>query len=172
VGKEFGHEMRMLVIHSKETTFTIPSLAATATKQEELMWSKDYDLYLKKKTKYEDEKAKVFAIKLSHCDEPMKNKVESHAQYATMEQGSDVTILLETIKEIAFDSNEKQYPARLAAIAWKQLHFVTSKRTKHLCCFTTGSLKQWIGRNICMARLFPRSWWTMTRARTKLMRSD
>jgi hypothetical protein len=60
------------------------------TKQDEMKWTIDYDVIIKKKTKYDDEKAKVFAIILSHCDEPMKNKVEGHPKYAQMEQDCDV----------------------------------------------------------------------------------
>jgi hypothetical protein len=77
MGKEFGHKMRMLVIHKKETTFTPPTLDENTTKQDEMKWSKDYNLYLKKKTQYNKEKAKVFAIILGQCDEPMKTKAEA-----------------------------------------------------------------------------------------------
>jgi Zinc knuckle len=123
VGREFGHEMRMLVLYGKGATFAAPTLDANATKQDEMKWSKDYDVFIKKKTKYDDEKAKVFAIILSRCDEPMKNKVEGHQKYAQMEQDCDVAALLEVIKESAFDSHERQYSARQAASAWKQLAY-------------------------------------------------
>jgi hypothetical protein len=46
-----------------------------------LKWSKDYDLYIKQKTKYYDEKAK-FAIILSCCNEPMQKNVEGHPKFA------------------------------------------------------------------------------------------
>jgi hypothetical protein len=45
-----------------------------------MKWSKDYDIYIKKKTKYDEEKAKVFDIILGQCDEPMQNKVEGHSK--------------------------------------------------------------------------------------------
>jgi hypothetical protein len=84
-----------------------------------MKWSHDYDVFIKKKTKYDDEKAKVFAIILSWCDEPMKNKVEGHQKYAQMEQDCDLAALLEVIKESAFDLHEQQYLAHQAASAWK-----------------------------------------------------
>jgi hypothetical protein len=43
VGREFGHEMRMLVLYGKGATFAAPTLDANATKQDEMKWSKDYD---------------------------------------------------------------------------------------------------------------------------------
>jgi hypothetical protein len=121
VGREFGHEMRMLVLYGKEASIVPPTLDASTTKQNEMKWSKDCDVFIKKKTKFDDEKAKVFAIILSHCDEPMENKVERHPKYAQMEQDCDVAALLEVIKESVFDSHEQQYPACQAASAWKQL---------------------------------------------------
>jgi hypothetical protein len=54
VGQEFGHKMRMLVLYGKAASFVVPTLDASATKQDELKWSKDYDLYVKKKTQYDD----------------------------------------------------------------------------------------------------------------------
>jgi hypothetical protein len=47
-------------------------------------WSKDYDVYIKKKTNYDEEKAKVFAIILGQCNEPMQNKVEGHPKFARL----------------------------------------------------------------------------------------
>jgi hypothetical protein len=123
VGKEFGHEMRMLVLYGKEASIVPPTLDASATKQGEMKWSKDYDVFIKKKTKYDDKKAKVFAIVLSHCNEPMKNKVEGHQKYTQKEQDCDVAAMLEVIKESAFDLHEQQYSACQAASAWKQLAY-------------------------------------------------
>jgi hypothetical protein len=40
-----------------------------------------------------------------------------------MEQDCDVAALLEVIKESAFESSDKQYSARQAANAWKQLAY-------------------------------------------------
>jgi hypothetical protein len=52
--------------------------------------------------KYEEEKAKVFAIILGQCDETMQNKVEGHSKFAQMEQDCDVAALLEVIKGKCF----------------------------------------------------------------------
>ena len=122
VGKQFGRNMMWLVQRMEETTFQIPTLSTNATRVEELQWTRDYDLYIKNKQKYEDEKARVFAIILGQCDETMKNKVESKGSvYEKMQRDSDVIALLNMIKESAFDAHEKQYAPRQAAVAWKQL---------------------------------------------------
>jgi hypothetical protein len=61
MGKEFCHKMRMLVLYGKGANFA--ALDASMMKQDEMIWSKDYDVYIKKiKDKIDDEKAKVFAI--------------------------------------------------------------------------------------------------------------
>ena len=48
VGREFGQEMRLLVLQLKETVYDEPELANNPSKQDELKWGKEYDLYLKK----------------------------------------------------------------------------------------------------------------------------
>jgi hypothetical protein len=122
VGKEFGHEMKLLVTQGKETSFSVPDLPDKATKQQELMWGKDYDLYLKKKNQYAEQKAKVFTIVLGQCDETMRNRVETQcATFQQHEEECNVVALLDVIKECAFNSNDKQYPPRQAGMALKQL---------------------------------------------------
>jgi hypothetical protein len=85
VGQEFGHEMRLLVLYRKTASFVAPTLDASVTTQHELKWRKDYDLYIQKKTKYDDEGQSICLV-LSCCNEPMKNKVEEHPKYAQMEE--------------------------------------------------------------------------------------
>jgi hypothetical protein len=123
--------MRMLVLYGKGAMFAAPTLDASATKQDEMKWSKDDDVYLKKKTKYDEEKAERFGMILGQCDEPEQNKVEGHLKFAQMEQDCDVAAVLEAIKETAFDSHEKQYSACQAANAWKQLVYCNTHRTNN-----------------------------------------
>jgi hypothetical protein len=89
VGKESGHKMRMLVLYGKGATSAAQTLDASAMKQDEMKWSKDYYFYIKKKTKYDDKKAKVFAII------PMQNKVEGHQKFA---QWSNIVTWLPCLK--------------------------------------------------------------------------
>jgi Zinc knuckle len=121
VGKTYGHEMNILVMQLTETQLVAPTLADEASRQAELLWSKNYDIYLKKKDRYEEQKAKVFALILGQCELPVKNLVESQDDYDTVAMGSDVIALLKMIKEAVFGSNDKKYPPRQAARAWLQL---------------------------------------------------
>jgi hypothetical protein len=50
VGQEFGHERRMLVLYGKEASIVPPTLDASTTKQDEMKWSKYYDVFIKKQT--------------------------------------------------------------------------------------------------------------------------
>ena len=63
VGKTFGHEMHVLVEQQKETTLEPPKpMKEMPSKMEELMWSKNYNVHLKKKVKYEEDKTKCLAL--------------------------------------------------------------------------------------------------------------
>ena len=119
VGKEYGQEMKMLVSQGKETAYTAPTLGDEPMQKEELAWGKDCNMYLKKKDWCDEQKAKVFATICGHCDEVMKNRVETHKDCKTADSMSDVVTLLKIVKGLAHDANDKKYPAKQAVEAWK-----------------------------------------------------
>lgn len=136
VGKVYGHEMKMLVIQLQETNIIEPDdLSEKPSRIEEMKWGKQYDLYLKKKDKYEEQKAKVFSIVVGQCETSMKNRIESQAGYATAEKDRDVIALLKMIKDIAFDANDKKYPPMQAALAWGQLTKMKQKEDEGLTAY-------------------------------------
>jgi hypothetical protein len=150
VGKEFGHKMRMLVLYGKGSTFAAPTLDASVMKQDEMKWSKYYDVYIKKKTKYDDEMAKVFGIILGQFDKPMQNKVEGHPKFAQMEQDCNVAALLEVIKESALIPVRIKIQHAKQQMRGSSWHIATSRRTKQLSSSISSSWRQWIGQNGCM----------------------
>ena len=135
VGKLYGHEMSVMVLQLTETNIAAPVLADKADRSQELIWGKEYDLYLKKKDRYDTEKAKVFALILGQCDLPVKNRVESLANFETVVEDRDVVTLLKMIKEAVFGSNDKKYPPRQAAKAWMQLMGVKQQPEESLVAY-------------------------------------
>jgi len=111
VGREYGQLMRMLVLQLKEATLPVPQLPDQATEQQKLIWGKDYDMYLKKKDRYEDDMAKVFAFILSQCDEDMKNKLRSDSTFEAIDDTFDVISLLTMIKDAVYNAHDKKSPA-------------------------------------------------------------
>ena len=81
----YGHEMKMLVIQLEEATWTEPTLEKGASRQEELRWGKEYNMVLKKRDRYKEQKGNVFAIIMKHCNEPVKNKIDGFEDYAKAE---------------------------------------------------------------------------------------
>jgi hypothetical protein len=120
-GQEFGHQMRVLLSQGKEAMQILPKLPEKATRAEELKWGKDYDMALRNNERFEKNKGQVFPIILGLCQETVKNKVESLSAYAKMEEDMDGVRLLGEIKAIAFESSEKQYPAKTAMISVREL---------------------------------------------------
>lgn len=122
VGKMFGHEMKKLVLHEEESEPTEPTYPADEKDRKAIaIWNKEYDQWLKLKRKYQEQKAKVFAIILGRCEKSMQNQVESEARFDDAEKDCDVIGLLKIIKSLAFDANEKKYPPRQAAWALRRL---------------------------------------------------
>ena len=135
IGKKYGYEMKMLITNAEETTFTPPTLPDEPTKHQELAWGKEYDMYLRKKQKYEDDKARVFAIIFDHCDEPMKNRLEGQKECREAEKNRDVIELIKIIKNAAYGATDKKYPARQAVEALKQLTKMWQGHEEHLTSY-------------------------------------
>ena len=121
VGQVYGKEMKTLVLQLLECGLTEPNYPDNGNEKQKAIWSKEYDQYLKKSEWYQDYKAKVFMIVMGQCTKLMKNWVEGMNGYNVLEKDSDVIGLLQVVKDVAFDSNEKWYPHLQACSAWKQL---------------------------------------------------
>jgi hypothetical protein len=117
----YGHEMKQLVLLGKEATPVAPKYPESGSEGEKAVWSKMYDQYLRKTEKYVDYKAKVFAVIWGQCDQTMKNRLESTAEYKKAEDTNDVVQLLRAIKDVAFDADDKKYPPLQAVVAWTNL---------------------------------------------------
>ena len=59
--------MKLLVLQLTESGPTVPTYPTNGTEEEKVIWSKEYDLYLKKHERYVDYKAKVFMIIMGQC---------------------------------------------------------------------------------------------------------
>ena len=91
---------------------------------------------MKKKDRYDNKKAKVFTIIMEPCEESMKHRVECSKDYVQVESDSDVKAVLTTIKDLAYGSNDKKFPARQATLAWKQIIHIKQEVGEELTvCF-------------------------------------
>ena len=63
--------------------------------------------------RYDDQKGKVFALLMNQCDEPVKNKIDSHEDYAKAEKDRDVIALLVKIKTESHNANNEDTKIRI-----------------------------------------------------------
>ena len=66
VGREFGQEMRMLVLKGTDGAPKEPQYPEgdQVTEKDKAIWSKEYNVYVKQRQLYKSDKAKVFTIVL------------------------------------------------------------------------------------------------------------
>jgi len=123
VGREYGYEMRSLVLSGKDGAPVEPEYpeGMKPSERDKAVWSKQYNLYLKKMDRYQTDKAKVFTIVLGQCEKAMKHRIEYASSYESLENNSDVAGLLKLIKDEAFDANDKKYTPLQAVHVWKSL---------------------------------------------------
>jgi hypothetical protein len=64
---------------------------------------------LDKADKYQSEKAKVFRLIIGQCVPAMKHKIEGDTKYPALVEASDVTGLLQFMKELVYSTHSTQY---------------------------------------------------------------
>ena len=99
------------------------------------MWGKEYDLYLKKKDRYESDKAKVFALIISQCDEAMRSQLQADSTFEAVDEQADVVTLLKMIKAALTGAYGKTYPPKQALQAWRQMLSGGQKNDEHLTAY-------------------------------------
>jgi hypothetical protein len=104
VGVEYGRDMRMLVEHGTEKTFTEPRIPRSDDTTPGLMekYKTELRIFHRYKKDFQDNKAKVFVIILGQCTHNVKSKLENDLGYATLEMNNDVVGLLRQLKQMAF----------------------------------------------------------------------
>jgi hypothetical protein len=112
VGVEYGRNMRMLVKHGTETTFTKPRAPRKEDSTPGLLeeFKTELSIYHRDTKEYKEQKAKVFVIILGQCTPSLKSKLANDAGFATLEQNDDVKGLLGKLKELAFSTGGVQHP--------------------------------------------------------------
>ena len=121
VSIHYGYEMKKLVLYGQETSYTAPTLLKESSEVDKLIWSKEYDQYLKDIRQYEKDKAQVFGWIVSQCDGPMKSKLEGMPRYLVADTKRDIIELLKLIKEAAYGAHDEKYGPCQAVEALKQL---------------------------------------------------
>jgi hypothetical protein len=78
VGVEYGRDMRMLVKHGTEKTFTEPRISRSEDATPGLMekYKTELGIFHQEKKEFHENKAKVFVIILGQCTHNVKSKLE------------------------------------------------------------------------------------------------
>jgi hypothetical protein len=123
VGVEYGRDMRMLVKHGTEKTFTEPRIPMSDDTTPGLMekYKTELRIFHRGKKEFQDNKAKVFLIILGQCTHNVKSKLEKELGYATLEMNDDVVGLLRQLKQMAFSSGGVQHPFWTLQIVMRRL---------------------------------------------------
>ncbi len=92
VGVEYGRDMRMLVKHGTEKTFTEPRIPRSDDTTPGLMekYKTELRIFHRDKKEFQDNKAKVFVTILGQCTHNVKSKLENELGYATLEMNRSI----------------------------------------------------------------------------------
>ena len=92
VGIKYGRNMRMLMKHGTEMTFTEPIPPRTGELMQGLLakFKMELDIFHKDSKEYKDQKSKVFVIIMGQCSQAVKSKVENDADFQGLEKRCQV----------------------------------------------------------------------------------
>jgi hypothetical protein len=123
VGVEYGRDIRMLVKHSTDKTFTEPTMPRSKDTTPGLMekYKTQLRIFHRDKKEFQDNKAKVFVIILGQCTHNVKSKLENESGNAILEMNDDVVGLLRQLKQMAFASGGVKHPFWTLQIVMRRL---------------------------------------------------
>jgi hypothetical protein len=128
VGQKMMNEMWALVQNGKEANFPEPKDAGdkpTVAQMEK--YKMQLRMSLDKADKYQSEKAKVFRLIIGQCVPAMKHKIEGNTKYPALMEASDVSGLLQFMKELVYSTHSTQYEYWAMQASMKTLITMTQR---------------------------------------------
>ena len=132
VGVKYGKNMRMLVKHGKEKSFTEPKPPRKDDSTPALLekYKSELTIFHRESKEYKEQKAKIFVIILGQTSRSVKSKLENDTQFIDLEERDDVTGLLAKLKEMAFSTGGVQNPFWTLQGVLKRLAVINQGRTE------------------------------------------
>ena len=119
---KMGKEMWKLIKEGKETTFNDPEdPGADATPGQIAVYKGLFFEARQDRVNYYDDKFKVFRLIVGQCNHVMRSKVETHPEYKTMEEKSQVVELLKVMGQLVNSVERGQHPAWVRQAQLKKL---------------------------------------------------
>jgi Zinc knuckle len=111
VGVKYSKDMKMLVKYGKEKEFPeVEGGKDKMTAAETEIFRAKLASREKKKTQYEDHKAKTFLVILGQCSQEVVSRLESDPDFEKLESTDDVVGLLDKLKAMAYTTDDVQHP--------------------------------------------------------------
>eukprot|EP00957_Ditylum_brightwellii_P003986 303669-Ditylum_brightwellii.AAC.1 len=124
--------IHLAIIKQEDPFFNLPMLDSSLSGIErraiaEIILAKEYNLFVKHKATYLDNKTKMYAIAYGQYSEAMRAKLEGEEGYKEAAMESDVIKLLKIIKRISYQYQSQRYPHRAVHAAMRALYFTSQK---------------------------------------------
>mmetsp|Transcript_34035 Transcript_34035/g.50008 ORF Transcript_34035/g.50008 Transcript_34035/m.50008 type:complete len:224 (+) Transcript_34035:366-1037(+) len=104
-------DIRTAIETLTEVTIAMHSPRNTGNFQmDELLLSKELDMYMKQESLYCQNKAQMFSVIIGQCTEAMKAKLEADSECESLGLVRDVVGLLNLIRKIAYNYEAQHYP--------------------------------------------------------------
>jgi hypothetical protein len=115
VGLYFKHhpdDIKKMIQNMVDTTLSPPTdPVAGATQTQTLIWTKEVDLYVKRKETYSPNKCALYSVVWGQCSPTMQARVKTEPTYTVTHENNDSLALMNSIKGISykFESQKNIY---------------------------------------------------------------
>lgn len=133
-GREFDHaaDIGLALLNCKDPTVKKPEAPMKAENKtdatDELVWKKEADEHVKRKSKLENNKNRFFSIVWGQFADCLKNKVESADGHQSMHDTLDAFSLLKTIESMMCDFKEQKHAMCSLCMAKRNFHLLQQGR--------------------------------------------
>eukprot|EP00957_Ditylum_brightwellii_P016378 1231327-Ditylum_brightwellii.AAC.1 len=88
---------------------------------------KEYDLYVKRKATYKQNKICMYTVACGQCSKAMRAKLESTDEYKAAAEASGMIQMLNLIKKITYQCELQRYPHRTVHTAMRAFYLTSQK---------------------------------------------
>ena len=106
-----ARDIKAMLQSLKETTFSPPQDPpfANSSRTEVRIWEKEVDLYMDRKTDYDENKWGLFTVAWGQCSNEMKGRLKSNGSFKVWEKDHNIVELLKEIQAISCRLDSRTY---------------------------------------------------------------
>eukprot|EP00957_Ditylum_brightwellii_P211200 15365881-Ditylum_brightwellii.AAC.1 len=122
-------DIRLAIETLTETVIPVPSKNEEIGDKEvaEMILSREVEAYVKRKSAYQENKERMYAVAYGQCTESIRARLDSEATYETISTSSNLLGLLKLLRSICFNYQSQKYSFLAVHMAMRAFYLLHQK---------------------------------------------